>query len=99
MSIKILIEDVDEYLTRQIASLNKSSQIKPIQLGYTNKIGEIHEMVMIFDNKHLLHVNYDPNNKIVATYSNEEHKVLIQELMFEKRWNEVNSLSNNISTV
>ena len=56
-------------------------------------------MVMIFDSKHVLHVNYDPNNKLVATYSNEEHKVLIQELMFEKCWNEVNSLSRNISTV
>jgi hypothetical protein len=91
-SIKILIEDVDEYLTRQIASINKSTQIKPIQLGYTNKIAEIHEMVMIFDNKHLLQLNYSQDNKLVATYSNEEHKVLIQELMFEKHWNEVKSL-------
>jgi hypothetical protein len=91
-SIKILIEDVDEYLTTQIASINKSTQIKPIQLGYTNKIAEIHEMVMIFDNKHLLQLNYSQDNKLVATYSNEEHKVLIQELMFEKHWNEVKSL-------
>ena len=86
------MEDVDEYLIRQIASINASTQVKPIQIGYTNKIAEIYEMVMIFDSKHVLHVNYDPNNKLVATYSNEEHKVLIQELMFEKHWNEVKSL-------
>jgi hypothetical protein len=49
-------------------------------------------MVMIFDNIHLLHVSYSQDNKLVATYSNEEHKVLIQELMFEKHWNEVKSL-------
>jgi hypothetical protein len=47
---------------------------------------------MIFDSKHVLQVNYDISNKLVATYSNEEHKVLIQELMFEKYWNEVKSL-------
>lgn len=92
MSIKILIEDIDVYFARQIDFINKSAQVKPIQIGYTNKIGEINEMVMIIDNKHFLHVNYDPNNKLVATYSNEEHKVLIQELMFEKQWNEVKSL-------
>ncbi len=72
--------------------MNESARINPIQLGYTSKIGEINEMVMIFDNKHLLHVNYDSDNELVATYSNEEHKVLIQELMFEKYWNEVKSL-------
>ncbi|WP_458719043.1 hypothetical protein [Candidatus Nitrosocosmicus sp. R] len=77
-SIKILMEDVDEYLTRQIASINASTQVNPIQIGYTNKIAEINEMVIIFDSKHVLHVNYDPNNKLVATYSNEEHKVLIR---------------------
>lgn len=92
-SIKILMEGVDEYLTRRINSLNKYAQAKPIQIGYTNKIGEINEMVLIFDSKHVIHVNYDSNNKLVATYSNEEHKVLIQELMFEKSWNEVKSLN------
>ena len=91
-SIKILIEDMDEYLAKQIASINESAQMNPIQLGYTSKIGEINEMVMIFDNKHLLHVNYDSENDLIATYSNEEHQVLIQELMFEKHWNEVKSL-------
>jgi hypothetical protein len=91
-SIKILIENVDEYLMKQITCINKSTQIGPIKLGYTNKIAEIDEMVMIFDNKHLLQVNYSPDDKLNATYSNEEHKVLIQELMFEKYWNEVKSL-------
>ena len=86
------MDKVDEYLTRQIDSINASAQVKPIQIGYTNKIAEINEMVMIFDSKHLLQVNYDISNKLVATYSNEEHKVLIQELMFEKYWNEVKSL-------
>ena len=94
-SIKILMDKVDEYLTRQIASINASAQVKPIQIGYTNKIAEINEMVMIFDSKHVLHVNYDSNNKLVATYSNEEHKVLIQELMFEKYWNEVKNMEIN----
>jgi hypothetical protein len=79
-------------LTRQVDYINKSTQTKPNQLGYANKISEIHEMVMIFDNIQLLQVNYSQDNKLIATYSKEEHKVLIQGLMFEKHWNEVKSL-------
>ena len=93
-SIKILIEEVDDNLRTQIAFINNSSQTRPILLGYINKIGELDEMIIIFDNNHLLHINYDPNNKLISTYSNEEHKVLIQEGMFEKHWNELKSLDN-----
>lgn len=91
-SIKMLTDDVDEYLIKQIAMINKSNQAKPIQLGYTNKLRHLDEIVIISDNKYLLHIRYGQDNKLVATFSNEEHNVLVQELMFEKQWNEVKSL-------
>ena len=49
-------------------------------------------MIMIFDDKHLLRLNYNQDNLLVATFSNEEHTVLVQQLMFEKYWNELKSL-------
>lgn len=49
-------------------------------------------MVMIFDDKHLLRLNYNQDDLLVATYVNEEHTILVQELMFEKFWNEVKCL-------
>lgn len=96
--IKILTDNVDEYLIKQIVSISNSNQTNLIQLGYTNKLGDLDEMVLISDDKYLLHIQYDQDNKLIATFSNEEHNILVQELMFEKYWNEVNSLtvfSNN----
>jgi len=93
ISIKILAVNVDEYLVKQIASINESLiSIKPIQLGFANKIGDLNEMIMIFDDKNLLRVNYSQGNLLIAVFSNQEHAILVQQLMFEKYWNEVKSL-------
>jgi hypothetical protein len=93
ISIKILAINVDEYLLKQIASINESLQsIKSIQLGFANKIGDLNEMIMIFDDKNLLRVNYNQDNLLLAVFSNQEHPVLVQQLMFEKYWNEAKSL-------
>ena len=91
-TIKILIDKIDETMIEQITSLNKFNQANPVQLGYTNKIGELNEMTLISDNKRLLNTRYDQDNNLITTFSNEEHSILIQELMFEKHWNEVKSL-------
>lgn len=99
ISIKILTVNLDEYLIKQIFSINKSlPPNKPIQIGFANKIGDINEMIMISDDKHLLRLNYNQDNLLVATFSNEEHTVLVQQLMFEKYWNELQSLEvmNNL---
>jgi hypothetical protein len=93
ISIKILAVNVDEYLVKQIASINESLiSIKPIQLGFADKIGDLNEMIMIFDDKNLLRVNYSQGNLLIAVFSNQEHAILVQQLMFEKYWNEVKSL-------
>ena len=44
---------------------------------------------------------YSNNNNIqdvVGLLSNEEHKIAVQEILFEKYWNEINSLAvaNNL---
>lgn len=93
ITTKILTVSLDGYLINQIASINQSlPPTKQIQIGFTSKIGDLNEMIMIFDDKHLLRLNYDQDNLPVATFSNEEHTVLVQQLMFEKYWNEVKSL-------
>ncbi|MGD9534633.1 MAG: hypothetical protein AB7V56_12815 [Candidatus Nitrosocosmicus sp.] len=93
ISIKILAIIVNEYLVKQIASINESLQsIKPIQLGFANNIGDLNEMIMIFDDKNLLSVNHNQDNLLIAVFSNQEHAVLVQQLMFEKYWNEAKSL-------
>jgi hypothetical protein len=49
-------------------------------------------MILISDSKYVLQVRYDKDNKIIASFTNEKHKVQVQEIMFEKYWNEIKSL-------
>lgn len=70
----------------------------PIQLEYSNKLGNLEELTIISDGKYLFQLGIDNNDRLVATFSNKQHSVLIQELMYEKYSNEVKSLmaySNN----
>lgn len=92
LAVKILTDNVDEYLIKEIDLINKFHRKNPIKLGYSDKIGELNEMILISDNKRLLKIQYDQQNNLIATFSNEELDILIQELMFEKSWNEVKSL-------
>ncbi len=85
--IKILTDHADKYFMDRIDAINNKSPSKPIQLKYSNNIGNLQEMVMIFDNKHLLYIQYNQQNKLIASFSNEDYTVLIQEILFEKYWN------------
>ena len=63
---KILIDKIDEKMIEQITSLNKFNQANPVQLGYTNKIGELNEMTLISDNKRLLNTRYNQDNNLIT---------------------------------
>ena len=99
VNIKILVDDINRDLLNQIITINNNNKNELVQFGYTNKLGNFDELVIISDNKGILQIKYDQQNELVASFSNEEHSVWIQEILFEKYWNEVNSLSRNISTV
>ena len=84
-----------------IANINNGSDnIDFIEIGFTEKLVKFNEMVMISDSKYVIQIKYNDNeSKLIASFSNKEHQGLVQEILFEKYWNEVNSLSRNISTV
>jgi len=63
-----------------------------IQTGYLNKLGKLNEMILISDSRFILQVRYDDDNKLIASFTNEIHKVQVQEIIFENYWNEVKSL-------
>ena len=60
---------MDGTMIEQITSLNKFNQENPVQLGYTNEIGELNEMIIISDNKRLLNAGYNQDNNLIATFS------------------------------
>ena len=92
-TVKILTDDIDEHLMSHIAQINEINENNQLLFGYSNKLGEFNEFIMLSDNKYVLQIKYDQLNEIVASFSNEEHNVLIQEILFEKYWNEVKSLT------
>jgi hypothetical protein len=99
IKIKILVDNTSEYFQIKINSVTKEKKNNPIQIGYLNKLGRFNEMLLISDSKYVLQVRYDNDNKMIASFTNEKHKVQVQEIVFEKHWNEVKSLEviNNIN--
>jgi len=93
VTVKILTDKADDNLIRQITALNNTNRDNPIQFGYTNRLGNFNELVMLSDDKYILQIYYDPHNRLTATFSNERHQILVQEILFEKYWNEINSLN------
>jgi hypothetical protein len=92
VKIKMLTDDIDEYLIANITQINKTNESNQIQVGYSNKLGNLSELVKLSDEKYSLQIRFDKQDKLVASFSNEEHSILVQELMFEKHWNEMKSL-------
>ena len=98
--LRILVDSASENILDKFKHINNESDNTDfIEIGFTEKLGKFNEMVMISDSKYVIQIKYENNeSKLIASFSNKEHQVLVQEILFEKYWNEVNSLSNNIST-
>jgi len=92
IKIKILVDHSCNYFQIKINSVTKEKANNPIQIGCLNKLGRFSEMILISDSKYVLQVRYDKDNKIIASFTNEKHKVQVQEIMFEKYGNEIKSL-------
>jgi phosphatidylserine/phosphatidylglycerophosphate/cardiolipin synthase-like enzyme len=90
--IKILVDNNCNYFQSKINSITKEKASDLIQIGCLNKLGRFSEMILISDSKYVLQIRYDKDNKIIASFTNEKHKVQVQEIMFEKYWNEIKSL-------
>ena len=97
VAIRILTDSIDGQLLIHVAAINDTNKNKHIQLGYTNKLGSINEVAIISDGKIVIHIKHGYGNRLVASLSNEEHSILLQEILFEKYFNEIKSLEiNNI---
>ena len=97
VAVRILTDSIDGRLLSHVAAINNTNKNKHIQLGYTNKLGNIKEVAIISDGKIVIQIKHGYGNRSVASLSNEEHNILLQEILFEKYFNEIKSLEiNNI---
>jgi len=91
--IKILIDREDSILIKNVSSINDTNHHNKIQLMYTNKMIAINEGMIMSDDKNLVQAKYDSNNQLIAYFSIDKSNILLQEILFEKHWNEVKSLN------
>jgi hypothetical protein len=92
IATKILLDNYDDPIHNQIDILNGNSESSLIQLGYSNRLGDFDEMIICFDGKYVLQIQEDGINNLKGSFTNDSNKVLVQEIVFEKYWNEVKSL-------
>lgn len=93
--IKILTDGSTLKLRNEIFKLNKTLQTDLIQIEYSGKLGSINECIIISDDKTLLKINndYDGKDNLTASLTYDPDQILIQEILFEKHWNEVENLA------
>jgi hypothetical protein len=95
--VKILTDETDEIFLKQISELNRQTEEYPIRYGFGKSLCCFNEMVVMTDGRQVLQTKHQRDGKIFAMSSNEEHVVLVQEVLFEKYWNEIQSLEIQMS--
>ncbi len=95
VSVKILTDDTDEMFSKMISEINRINEDNPIEFGYGKNLCCFNEMVVMTDGRHVLQTKQERNGNVFALSSNEEHTILVQQVLFEKHWNELKSLAIN----
>lgn len=95
VSIKILTDGSTSELRNETNKLKKTSQTNLIQIEYSSKLGSINECVIISDGKSLLKINndYNQSENFTGMLIYDPDQILIQEILFEKHWNEIENLT------
>jgi hypothetical protein len=93
--LRILVDSDNYHFLDKFQHIdNELDNVHLVDIGFIEKLGKFNEMVMIADSKYVIQIKYNENDgKLIASFSNKEHQVLVQEIIFEKYWNEINSLT------
>ncbi|CAN5772383.1 hypothetical protein BH23THE1_BH23THE1_09040 [soil metagenome] len=92
--IKLLIDDdYNSDLLNNMQMLKKMGTHEFIQIEYSSKLGSVNECTLIADGQSILKVNSDHFNHLIGTLSYDKNHVLVQEILFEKCWNEIGNLA------
>jgi len=92
--IKILVDGYDSYLLHQIQRINKEAKVNFICIEYSSKLESLNECLIITDGNKLLRIIQDHHlPPLIASFSSDKNHVLVQEILFEKYWNEISNLA------
>lgn len=94
--IKILVDSFDPDLLYNVQLINQKTKGNLIQLEYSAKLESLNECLIIIDGSQLLRIIHDHRNihpPLIASSTSDRNYVLVQEILFEKYWNEINNLT------
>jgi hypothetical protein len=92
VKIRILCDSLDTDIVNKFNFINSLKLGNELQYGYSNQFNKFNELVIINDGKTMLRCILEPSNEFMAHLSTNEAEVLVQEILFEKSWNEIKSL-------
>jgi hypothetical protein len=92
VKIRILSDSVDTDIENKFNFINSLNLGSKIEYGYSDHLDKFNELILISDGKTMLRSILELSNELVAHLSTDEADVLVQEILFEKSWNEIKSL-------
>ncbi len=90
--IKVLSNELDTDITNKFNFINSLKLDGIIEYKCSNQIDRFNELVVLCDSKSMIRLNLDISSKQTVYFSSEQSAIAVQEILFEKYWNEVKSL-------
>ncbi|KAA2280468.1 hypothetical protein [Candidatus Nitrosocosmicus sp. SS] len=90
--IRILSNNVDRDIKSKFNFINGLGLDQQIEYEFSHLLNKYSEFTVISDGKSMLRCSIKPSNQMMGYFTTEESIIFVQEIVFEKYWNEVMSL-------
>ena len=90
--VRVLSNVLDTDIKTKFSFVNSLGLKSRIEYEVSNQLDRFNESILIADGKSMLRSIFDPSNNLVAHISTNESSILVEEILFEKNWNEIKSL-------
>jgi hypothetical protein len=90
--VRILSNVLDTDIKTKFSFVDSLGLKSRIEYEVSNQLNRFNESILIADGKSMLRSIFDPSNDLVAYISTNESSILVEEILFEKYWNEIKSL-------
>lgn len=92
VSVRILSNNVDWDIKSKFNFINNLGLDQQVQYEFSHLLNKYSEFTIISDGKSMLRCSIKPSNQMIGHFTTEESIIFVQEIVFEKYWNEVMSL-------
>lgn len=91
-NIRILFDRPNNDIKNKFNLINSLNLGTRIQYEFFNQLEKYNELILISDGKMMIQCNVKPTNQMRGCFTTAEPSIFMQEIVFERYWNEVMSL-------